>query len=112
MEHYQDLKQIGALAIEESSLNDCANLLKELSWNQEELVQDLKENLTEQIKSNMVNAMMMIQQVPHGTDTDTSTVTTDSLNSVSTLSTLATILSGGLWEIQENSLNSKNWTFR
>lgn len=52
--HYQDLKQVDALDIEEqSTLNGCTNLNQELSHNQEELDQDLKNDLTEQIKNNL-----------------------------------------------------------
>lgn len=87
------MKQVGALAIEDSSLNDQANLVKELSCIHEVLVYDLKQDLAEIIKSNKVDAIMMIQQVPISTGTGTSTVTTDNLNSISTLPTLATILS-------------------
>ena len=93
-QHYQALKQVGALAIEDSSLNNHANLVQELARNQEELVQGLKNDLTEQIRSNMVDAMMLLQQAPSLTDTDSSSsIATDSINSVTTNSTLATILS-------------------
>ena len=93
-EHYQALKQVGALAIDDSSLNGQANIIKELSRNQEELVQGLKTDLTKQIKTNMVHAMMLLQHAPSLNETDTtSTIATDSLNSITTSSTLATILS-------------------
>ncbi len=93
-QHYQDLKQVGALTIEDSSLHHQANLVQELARNQQAPVQDLKHDLTEQIKTNMVDAMLLLQQAPSLTDTDSSSsIATDSINSMATNSTLTTILS-------------------
>ena len=91
--HYQDLKQVGALTVEDSALNDRANLLQEVTRTQEQFATDLKNDLQEQLKTNMVDAMLLLQQqAPHLSDTDTSTVTADSMNSATTTATLQTIL--------------------
>ena len=79
--HYQELKQVGALTVEDSALNDRANLLQEVTRSQEHFAHNLRTDLTEQLKTNMVDAMLLLQQAPQLTDTDNSTVTTDSMNS-------------------------------
>ena len=90
--HYWALKQAGTLTIEDSLLNDRTNLVKEISLQQEQLVADLKQDLTEQLKTNMVDAMLLLKQAPSIQETDTSMVTVESINSVSMVSTLQTHL--------------------
>ena len=50
-QQYQDLKQVGALTIEESSFNQL-NLLNELTTKHKDMVTDLKQYINEQIKTN------------------------------------------------------------
>lgn len=66
--------------------------MDELSKNQEALVRDLKTDLSEQIKTNIVDVMMLLQQASSITESDTSTIASDSINSITTSSTLATIM--------------------
>ena len=110
---YQELKQVGALSIEESALNDRVNLVQELTRHQEDLVRDLKNDLTEHFKTNMVDAMMLMHQTPSGppslaSESDTNTELTDSVNSVSTSSTLATLVSS--IKTLQNELNAMKQT--
>ena len=63
-----------------------------MSLKQEQLATELKNDLNEQLRTNMMDAMLLMQQAPSVQESETSTVTNDSLNSMSTASTLQTIL--------------------
>ncbi len=47
--HYQDLKQVGVLEIDESVINNRANMIQELTKTQAEMVNDLKTDLQDNL---------------------------------------------------------------
>lgn len=91
---YQALREVGALTIEDSSINQ-ANLIKELSSQQEKMADDIKTSM----QSNILDAMMLMQnptQVPSLTE-DTSSISSHTANSTITnhsIDSLLTIIKG------------------
>ena len=94
-QQYQELKQVGAVTIEESSLHQ-VNLMNELTAKHEELVKTIKQDLNDQIKTNMYETMLMMQQMeatpPNLVATDTDSNTSDSINSLTSASTITSLL--------------------
>ena len=96
--NYQELKQVGALTIEDSSLHQL-NLMKEWSSKQSDMMESLKTELNDQFKTNMYETMLMMQQMetqppPLVATTDSESNTSDSLNSMTSASTVSSLLSG------------------
>ena len=94
-QQYQELKQVGALTIEESSFHQ-VNLMNELTAKHEDMIKTIKQDLNEQIKTNMSETMLMMQQMeanpPQLVATDTESNATDSINSITLASTITSLL--------------------
>ena len=86
---YQALKEVGALTIEDSSLNQM-NLIQELTSQQEKMAKDIKSTL----QSNILDAMMMMQvpsQVPPLTE-ETSSLSNYTANSTISSKSIESLL--------------------
>ena len=94
--NYQELKQVGALSIENSYLNQL-NLMNELANKQEGMLESLKDDLNEQIKTNIYETMLTMQQMdmqpPSLVASEIESNTSDSLNSLTSASTVTTLIS-------------------
>ena len=93
-QQWSELNKVGALKIQDSTLNQ-ANLIQEINQQQEDLVTTLKTEITNQFRSTIADAMMMMQQ---GQQIDSvlpmaATASIDSANSVISAITLDTLMS-------------------
>ena len=93
--NYHENKRVGALTIEDSSLQH-KNLMNKWTTKQEGLMATLINDLNEQIKSNMYETMLMMQQMestpPPLVATDTDSNTSESMNSLTAASTVSSLL--------------------
>lgn len=88
---YHALNEVGALTIQDSSINQ-ANLIQELSSQQDRMAQDLKATL----QSNILDAMMMMKSPAADTPfliEDTSSISSNTLNSATSNATIESLYS-------------------
>ena len=93
-QQWNELNKVGALKIQDSTLNQ-ANLIQEINEQQQDLIASLKNDINNQFRSTIADAIMMLQQQNHndiGPDI-TNTSSSDSANSVTSNITLDTLLS-------------------
>ena len=91
---WNELNKVGALKIQDSNLNNI-NLINEVTENQQTLANEMREEFSNQLKSTIADAMLMLQ-VPNNIpplQTDISSATNDSSHSLNTLSTMESMIS-------------------
>ena len=115
---WEALKKVGALKIQDSSLNQ-ANIVQELATQQQALAQNLREDFSTQLQTTIQDAMNMFQQQepfqqptvpPPLTDTSSSNQSLNSTTSTLTLDTLMTTIQDLKKEISslKNSTTNKD----
>ena len=91
---WNELNKVGALKIRDSNINN-VNLINEVTEKQQLLADEIREEFSNQLKSTIADAMLMLQ-VPNNippSQTDISSTTNDSTHSVNTLSTMKSMIS-------------------
>ena len=111
-ESWEALKKVGALKIQDSSLNQ-ANIVQELATQQQALAQNLREDFSTQLQTTIQDAMNMFQQPtvpPPLADTSSSNQSLNSTTSTLTLDTLMTTIQDLKKEIStlKNSTTNKD----
>ena len=92
-EQYNDLNKVGALKIQHSSINQ-TSILQQMADHQENLVSNLKEDLNNQLKSSIVDAMMIFQQFdPPPPSLAETSASSESANFVTSTLIMETLLS-------------------
>lgn len=91
---WKALSKVGALKIQDSTLNQ-ANIVSELVENQQQLAQNLRDDISTQLKNTVTEAMLMFQQQDDQNDSlPNNVISTDtSINSTTSTITLETLMS-------------------
>ena len=113
---YNELNEVRALTIEDSSIAQ-ANLIQEISSQQDKMAQDIKESL----QANILDAFMAIKMSPTPSDApsleETSTITTNTINSAATnptidsLMTIIKTLEAKVDSLSKTSVTSSNVSY-
>lgn len=92
-ESWNALNKVGALKIQDSTFNQ-ANIVTELVENQQQFAQDLRDDLSSQLKNTVAEAMLMFQQYenPSSSLPDTTISTDGSINSATSTLTLESLM--------------------
>ena len=92
-EGYHALREVGALAIQDSGLH-YANLVKNMTSHQEKMAQDIKESLSDQLSTSLMEALMVSQAQPPSIPSldDSSNLLSPSMNSASSNVTIQALV--------------------
>ena len=91
---WNELNKVGALKLRDVNLNN-VNFIREVTDKQQELADSMREEFSNQLKSSIADAMLMLQVTDNtpSTYTEPSSSSNESANSINTLSTMESMIS-------------------
>ena len=91
-DQHQALREVGALKIKDSQINQ-ALMLQKMATQQQELAETIKTDISDQVRSSLLDTILMLkEETDFSTLPEIKSVSTDSVNSVSTLSTMESMI--------------------
>ena len=92
-EGYHALREVGALTVRDSELH-YANLVKDMTTHQEKMAQDIKESLSDQLSTSLMEALMVSQSPLSSIPSldETSSLSSPSMNSASSDATIQALV--------------------
>ena len=104
---WNELNKVGALKLRDVNLNN-VNFIREVTDKQQELADSMREEFSNQLKSSIADAMLMLQVTDNtpSTYTEPSSSSNESANSINTLSTMESMIST-IQELKKEIANLK-----